>query len=439
MKKLLVIVLLLVVVAVLGGPILTANIAKDGLQQQVAQLNDIPGYSAELVNYDKGWFSATTQLRIGIDETMYAGTPGTSGIGDLSLLFDMNIVHGPLLLGDETGVGLVSSTGTLNEDNMPAVSEFREKAGLDTLVTYHQVTDLLGVSHYTSEVPAFEASDANGRIAFGGMNITGDFDLKANTMTGNGTIGQLEISGQGSTVVLEPMHMNFDMEILNWMVQLGSQEFVIPGMKVYQGSSDDGEPMASFSNARLVSNADSDGEGSMGMTMTVAMETLNAQGVQLQDFNLDMAFEKISLKAIEQFGQLYKDAMANAADPQLMQLQLASGSTAVMPVFLENSPVFAIPDLSFKLNGEPLTANARIAVDAEGLDTTTVMLNPQPLLQKLAANLNLEISDALMQQFGAMLGPQVAMMQKTETGYQIKFDMKDGAATLNGQPLPPLF
>ncbi|MCV6605484.1 MAG: YdgA family protein, partial [Porticoccaceae bacterium] len=109
------------------------------------------------------------------------------------------------------------------------------------------------------------------------------------------------------------------------------------------------------------------------------------------------------------------------------------------PELLKESPVIAIPDLSFNMNGEPLTANARVEVNAEGVDMTAISVNPQPLLQKMVANLNLEVSEGLMQMFGPMLGPQVAMMEKTDSGYQLKFDMKDGAATLNGQPLPPLF
>ena len=439
MKKLLVVILLLVVVAVLGGPLLTAKVAKDELELQVAQLNEVPGYKAELIDYQKGWFTATTQLRIGMDEAMFAGTPGASEIGDLSLLFDMDIAHGPLLLGDEIGVGLISSKGTLNETDTPAITEFREKAGLDTLMSYRQVTSLLGVSHYTSTVPAFELSDTQGRVSFGGLDIFGDYDLKSQTVSGHGTVGKVEISGQGATVVVEPMVMDFDIEILNWMVQLGSQNLVMPGMKVYQGDSAAGEPIMSMSNAKLVSNADTDGEGTMGVTVTMAMESMNGQGMELQDFNLDIAFERISLKAVEQFMEMYNSAMGNMADPQLAQMQIAMGGAALLPEILQQSPVFAIPDLSFKMNGEPLNADARVEVKAEGADMSAVMVDQSLLLQKLVANMNLLVSEGLMQQFGPMLGPQAAMLEKTPEGYQLKFSMKDGAATLNGQPLPPLF
>ncbi|MCV6603965.1 MAG: YdgA family protein, partial [Porticoccaceae bacterium] len=327
MKKLLIVVLLLAVV-VAGGPLYTAKLAHDGLQQQMAQMNEMPGYKAELVEYEKGWFNATARMRIGMDADMLAGTPNADKIGDLSMLFDLDIAHGPLLLADGVGVGLVSAKGTLNEDNMPELTEFREQAGLDALLTFQQTTDLLGVSHYSTQVPEFEVSDAGGKLTFGGMKVAGDYDLKDNTMSGKGTIGELTVAGDGAYILVEAMQMDFDIEFLNWMVQLGRQDLLMPGIKVFQGGDASGVPVMSVSNVKLLSDASQDTDNTIAVKMTLAADNMQGQGMDLQNLNFDFVLERISLKAIEQFVELYDGAMQNMADPQLAQIQMASGVTA---------------------------------------------------------------------------------------------------------------
>ncbi|UTW45347.1 YdgA family protein [bacterium SCSIO 12696] len=439
MKKVLTIVVILVVIAVLGGPFFTAKLARQGLEQQVALINEMPGYQAELVNYQKGWFSATTQMHVGIDETALANNPGMEEVGDLGFLMDIDIVHGPLLLRDTTGVGLVAATGTLNEDNTPALTEFRELAGLDTLMTYEQVTNLLGVSSYVVAVPAFDVADDNSEFVFGGFEVAGDYDLKSRMLTGQGALAETRVVSANSTMVFDAMTFDYDLELVNWALQLGEQNMTMPGVRVYPGKDTSSEPIMLLQNLVIVSDADYDSDETVTVKMNVALDKVNAQGMQLEGFNFDFLIERFSVKAIDQFMEMYQNAMASMADPELAQMQMAMGGMALAPEILQQSPVFAIPDLSLKLNGEPLTANARIEVHADGLDMATVTANPQPLLQKLVAGLNLEVSDGLMQQFGAFLGGQQAMMEKTETGYRVQFSMKDGAATLNGQPLPPLF
>ena len=444
MKKVL-ITLSLIVVAVAGGPLLTAKVAKDNLELEVSRINEALGYTAELVDYNKSWFNATAQIRMGMDDALWsslmAGNPAVSQlqISVPNIIFDLEIAHGPLCFGDAISVGLVRIDGTLNESDMPELTEFRKKIGVESLLTYSEVFNLFGSGSYQVSSPAFDYKDDKAGISFGGMDVHGNFDLKYFSMTMDGGLAEIRIveNSPAITVIIEPITITADMEVVSQAVLLGDMEVVLPGIKAYMGADTTGQPTMTINNLKVATNSHYDGDNTIAGSVIYSLGEVTGQGMSLQDLMIDLSVEHFSVKATEQIMDLYRSAISNIANIQQIQGQLAMSGAALAPEILKYSPVFSISDFSFKLNGEPLKADARIEFGGEGMDSAN--LNPQLLIQNLIANLNVKLSDALMQQFGPMMGGQQAMFEKTADGYSVKFVMKDGTATLNGQPLPPLF
>lgn len=115
MKKIILGIIFLFLIVIFVGSFLAGPMTKWTLESQIAEINKMPGYQAELVEYNTGWRKADGKIRIGFDWIFFYTalsadlTPEQKArLENLSiqLVLDMQVVHGPILSNGLTNNGL---------------------------------------------------------------------------------------------------------------------------------------------------------------------------------------------------------------------------------------------------------------------------------------------------------------------------------------------
>src|SRR5690554_1989036 len=99
MKKAVLALVVLLLVVILGGPFLAGNKARQNLDNIVTFLNNQPGYTAQWLEYRKGWLSTDARLSVAMN---MPAMPDDAAQETPNPEFDFDIVinHGPIVLAD---------------------------------------------------------------------------------------------------------------------------------------------------------------------------------------------------------------------------------------------------------------------------------------------------------------------------------------------------
>ena len=168
MKKIILGTVFLFLIVILVGSFITGPVTKSMLESQVAEINKMPGYRAELTEYNTGWRKADGKVEIGFDWDFYTSL----STNDLTpeqkakltevpsyLVLDLQVVHGPILTNEGLGFGLSFIQLTPNVLGNARLKSFQERAKVNELFTYQMVIGLLGGSSFSLASPPLQIAD----------------------------------------------------------------------------------------------------------------------------------------------------------------------------------------------------------------------------------------------------------------------------------------
>ena len=158
-----------VTLAALGiTPYFIGNGIEQNVTDIVTELNKQAVYSANIKSYQKGWFSTTAEIEIGIDvnslvAAQQMGNSNLSPEDNPSITATLVAHHGPLYFGNGQGIGRAHYTVSINGDKL---REYAQWDATKPAYVNEGVIGLFGGISYTDEIPAMTATDEESGINF---------------------------------------------------------------------------------------------------------------------------------------------------------------------------------------------------------------------------------------------------------------------------------
>ncbi len=441
----------------LALPWVAGQLAAQELDKLVLQLNANPQYSAQWDSYQQGWLGSSGTLTVTMNSLVAEGVSPAA-------LITVELDHGPIIFAAGVGLGWYKGRAAIQppaDDSLESLITPEQPGPIWTL-TFN--TRLNGVTSFTDVIyPA--------QVHFGAETMTlsrydgqGQLTPKGELVY-RGGLPRVILSAEGARVELDGLAVSANF-ILN---QNTVDQRFAPGrldLQLDQGSGQ-GDDLDKFSVSQL----------KIGLINTLSPKQVNEKRgstassqfvlrfdqMQLDDslieaLNVDVAISNISLEFLKRYIESM-NALNNSKTAQLASFDvLALASEALFP----HGPELQVNDFSFKSNKGDLSLHAQATVPAtEGqklhpftvfqsleikahckADKTLAMAMAVHEANKSSDNGSIAPEDQgstqVQQQAQAQLAALVAQGYLIEQGtsYIADFTFIDGAASLNGNPVP---
>jgi hypothetical protein len=463
MKKLIAFIAVLIIALALIGPKFAGNIFNQQLDQYIESLNSTGVYQVQVQERQQGWFSTQATIEVAI---VMANLPASTNTADWQINFQTQAQHGPVLTKGGPGLGWLSWSVSLLDDQLPKdittnatgpVYQANGKMGLLGGTSYKdKITDITYTDAATNINLYIQGWQGEGYLtgssltySGGGanidMNMPGLYELalsglalsvEAEGSLTNMTAGQLIDSL--ASISLEKMELNNLLE--NTTMQMDSLKFD------YSIALDDDAGLADF-------NSD------------FSLASLSFPGFSLNDMVMNTQVNNLEQAFLNAYNDMNKAVMQ---DPQRAEQIMQQAMQEYLLPQLMAEPEFNITQLTGVING----GNIDITSSNKLLGVTSLpdtMENNDFWLEHLSSNSQMDVQDSAAKFISAMVletqlaaNPEFAALEpeqraqiidqqsaatleglvqqglltKTADGYSMSFDMQDGKAVLNEAPIP---
>ena len=309
MKKIILGTVFLFLIVILVGSFITGPVMKSMLESQVAEINKMPGYRAELTEYNTGWRKADGKVEIGFDWDFYTSL----STNDLTpeqkakltevpsyLVLDLQVVHGPILTNEGLGFGLSFIQLTPNVLGNARLKSFQERAKVNELFTYQMVVGLLGGSSFSLASPPLQIADEStgSLFSYGGTHFEGSYNARSKALIAEGALQPFTFVLEGSSFEMAATELNADLVLLNQAVSLGDMEVKIA---TFSGvSRDQGGNATELSMTDLLMRYDSekDSDETIKVAVKYGIGEMVVGGQRFSDMNFQVAFERLGIRRI---------------------------------------------------------------------------------------------------------------------------------------------
>ena len=143
------------------APYFIGTSVQENVNAAVNEINEQAVYSAEVLSYDKGWFSTKAEVKLAIDFQALLNAQNVDQ-SEMPLEENPSITatlvahHGPVYFGDGVGLGRVHYTVFVDGDEL---REYVQWDGQQPIYTNEGVVGLLGNLSYEDVIPALSATD----------------------------------------------------------------------------------------------------------------------------------------------------------------------------------------------------------------------------------------------------------------------------------------
>nr|WP_277603568.1 DUF945 family protein [Bowmanella dokdonensis] len=452
-------------VALLVTPKLIGLQVSQTLESKIAEFDALPGYSLSLTNLQSGWFTSQAQLAISLDLSASVPAEAVEAPPELSSVVDLSIQHGPVL---RSGLGVL---GQLAWTVKVAGEGLRDKLNWQDGVPFYQidgVTSLNGHSRYADSIVAFTGQDEAVEFRFDGMQGQGNWT--DGIFSYQATAPELAMLAEAVTLSTTGLSLQMNAEadmatplsggLYDSTANLVADSLVIENQQ--EGQRTELTGLAMHLQSKLDEASDT---GNMQLEYKLA--SVQSEGFTGQDLQLALQFNNLSLDFIKAYQAFSKTAL-ESTDPERYQAELVSFMQNNLLMLLSENPELNIASLS----GTVTEGSFKGYLNSKLLDVTSL---PQPLndnrfwLNHLNAESELELDkgvalwlarqqvfselqqnvppeewdEAQMQQVAEQQAPmllanfvQQGLLMETPSGYKARFNLTDGQAVLNGNPMP---
>ncbi|MDC0598242.1 YdgA family protein [Gammaproteobacteria bacterium] len=396
-------VLIIILALVLVSPYLIAFSSKSRIEGYVAFLDNMPGYTAAIEEYQSGYLHSTATVRLGLDteilgqslDSIETIAPFVNSFAEGSL-FKINITHGPILPGASPLIGLFHADIAL-ASNPDYIEELKATLGVDALLETELTMGLFGSGQLSFTAPAFQLNidDDENNLNFGGMNIVyslGDYgrtyelegELKPITLTSlnqdntkHANIGPILLTGFG----------DFSEGFL-----LGTGEFALDIVSVSFSDGNTSGTIEHFIIGASVTNP-APSTLSVGYHFNIGHLESSDQDMTIDNLVLDFSLNNLNKEGLIEFYETMGEFVA-IQDPEAMQDQVMN---SISKIYSEN-PEFEIKQLSFLANDSAsFNLSGALGINSDAFPDSTLMLdNPFELIANLTARLNLNFNEGFL-------------------------------------------
>ena len=406
----LVAVVVLAVVAAL--PWLTGRLTESHVRERLARMSDNPIVVAELRTYERGWFSSTAKVDVGLSpqylEQLSAGGPAPGvDLLEQRLPVHVGIRHGPLVVGD--GVHFGTSTIVARSDpDAPLAATLRDQYGMPYIFELRGRAGFGGGFDFDADVPSVDYGDGTNEIAFSGAVVEGTLD--GDHLVAEGSVARFDQSGVFVTTLIENVRMTGDYELRPNDFALGDARLDIERV-VISSALLGADPVFSANGLRF--------DGSIALDeATTALSIATGYGAQsltagagfaLTDADLRMTIAGLDATAMRDYYGVMQGAMGAPADAETILLALEP----VLLRLLGRGPSLVLDPVRFSMNGAPVTARVRVEVDPAAVPPGRAdFQNPGLWLAIATVTADAEVAKPLVEQAAA----QFVRMQLAAVG-----------------------
>ncbi|HEX5421792.1 MAG TPA: DUF945 family protein, partial [Gammaproteobacteria bacterium] len=208
---------LLALAALVALPPVFGFLIERSVDARVAALKATDGLDVRLESYDRGWFSSTAHVSLGValPKSAAAAAPPPAEVV-------IRLRHGPVSFADGPFFGFAqfSADPAPPASGAPAVYayEFHGRTGFD------------GDIDFVANLPAVDRSTATGAMSFSGGRVTGS--LQDRRLTAFMLAKTLRFTGPAETVSLQGIGISAHSELLSPHLMPGQTEFDVEHVSI---------------------------------------------------------------------------------------------------------------------------------------------------------------------------------------------------------------
>ena len=453
------------------APYFIGSSVQDNVNEAVSELNKQAVYSAEVLSYDKGWFSTTAEVKLAFD---FQAIFNAQNIDPAEVPLEENpsitatlvAHHGPVYFGDGVGLGRVHYTMSIDG------GELREYVQWDAQQPiYHNegVVGLFGGLSYKDVIPALSATNEEEGFTLLFSGYSGEAKPEGGQTLYTSSGESLSINADEFSMNMANLSMDvtydgsmveaFKGELFESKVKALIETMEVSGLEA-------GETVQ-LENIALVTDTEIDeSTNTANVYVEYAIDKVVGPELEASDMMLGVALNNLDvdfIKAYQDFSNTSLMIPSEEVPAKMMEFVEANllPQLKVEPELNITKLKATLPEGSFtayantKLVGidalpgtmedvafwvTHLLANAEITADkafaqsvASGYMMGQLMATPQA--QNMTAE---ELEAAVEQQTPMVLSTfaQQGLIKETEKGYETKLELKDGKASVNGTPIP---
>ena len=461
MNKLALSAVALLVLALLALPRFVGSLTEARVRERVAAIDASPTAAAVVTSFDRGWFRSTARLELRFAPDNVAGLADVAGgLGAGTLPVALDFAHGPIAVLD--GVHFGWSKMIARPDTVaPGVTELQQTLGVPYLFEFRGRTSYTGTLAFDADAPPFELPIDEALLTFSGATLDGTF--AARQLDANAQIGAVQFTAPTGTFAVRGVYASADNEIRSEYVMPGVASVAIASISVTdaaQGTT----PVFDAANLIVSSDVSLNPSGELlEMRVNYDVDSVRLGENDVTGAALGLTLRNIDVAALEAYSATATEAASNG-DPA--QLRAALGPH--LERALKAEPSLTLDPIRFRYDDEPFEGRVEVTTNTARLPPagTLTLDNPLLMLGLVNTDANLRVSKTLAatlavlaarQQLGsddsipldqldymaeAQSGLMLTMMVgqgvlvEDGDGYRTELQFRDGALTLNGNPLP---
>ncbi|MDP5029306.1 DUF945 family protein [Paraglaciecola sp.] len=456
-----------VIAGVAAAPKLIGLSVVENLNAHIAQINEIPSYQASIKEVHSTWFTTTAVIDVALS------VPELDAEMQEALTFqlDFSAQHGPILMGEQIGIGREAWSISYQGDSLREKLDF---AAEQALYRFNAKTSLLGATSISDRVLPFNVTIKEFQeisMRFSGYQGSGEIQGKHINYLAN--IEKMSIDGDGKHASID--NIQFDTSIDATLDQIFSGEVYDSIVKVSIAAMNfkdeqDATMTSNVTNTVITAESDADQANKLfHILSSYSVESYQVMGSEGQNLHLNIDMNNISTDFLKAYQNQMQEVMQNPqSDPAATQEQLLAFMDENLLDLLIASPELNIAQLSGTIDQGNFSAQLFTklvnitALPDNMLDTaywlshiqasTNIELeqNIAEMVAKLVLKSQLqgnpqmaqatpeELDEIAMQQAPMILQnlAQQGLLQTTANGYKLVAELKDSQATLNGNPIP---
>ena len=494
MNKTIAVIIVVIAVACIGIPPVIGALTERGLRTHADTLDaltDSP-YNVDVVEYDGGWFGSSARLEANLSDDYVQqlvatatadGDPGAAIAGLLiqSLLGEplplaVEITHGPVLTNDGLSVGIVGTT-IRPDPETAGMSALLESLGIPYFFEARTVTNVVGDTSFSADVPEIEIGSPLGQFHFSGLDVEGGFDLSEHGVDASGDVAFLRVdAGIQGALDIERLTFAADVERYGSRLWFGDVDAGI-GTISLEGYGAAGPLSVVLTDAGAEFDSETnDDDQLITLEGGYYLDSLTSEGLAdfdqqlvLADARFDLALRDFSVEALEAY---YEYSRLVAADPRSAP-PLIPGVQDMLYLTLSTSPEIILGPAEFVWNGDPFAANVTINIDGSNLaprdefnmldirsmvDTMTISAYAD-LTEAMASEIAEQVAQSQIRSSAAADGTMIAeadlevmaenqaivmllglvsqgILISTDDGYHSELDFSGGRLIVNGNEMP---
>lgn len=430
MKKLLIIIILLITAGLIA-PKFIGNIVATEHKLMLDKLNENPAIDISYSNFNQGWFGgkASFVMKILLQDDEFK---------NITLTIEENLSFGPIIFTEQglefalsyTQADINFKEALFDEEFDEEIANFiRDKIHLTGLLTFSKNADFtVIIDEMSKEIDGNSIVSSRAVLAMtleNSKRIFGEFTwdgLQVNTSEENFTVGKTIFTVDQAIIAGDYYKGN--------AISTGDFHFEISSVTANDPQGNEGLLIKNLT----VSAMSEVNDDLMKVNVNYGIEAIKASGQDLKNANLNVVFDGLNIKVIQEANAFFTSISNN--DEDMFNTQNMAKISALVIKLLANEPVLKISELSVETPEGKIKSAMEVTIDQNAFDASNLM----SIIGAVQANADGKAPLAFFAKLGLVPMIDIYIEQgfllKNEQDLIFKANYAQGQLNINGNVIP---